>query len=349
MATKAGYLTIGLKGSSANIVSAGLKVAQPIDADMIAGDGILFSVDGTDHNWFYDSTTDTVFLTTADGFSVPLTRKGDFWQWIIGPNDLGSPATIPGSSVNKTCQIVVERLTGGAGTAVTRMVSEDFTLTIERQYGFTPQSISGLIAHFDAYDITDAVAASVASWNDRTLFNRDLAEATNRPTRQNTGAGRPFVLFDGTNDILTDSLADAGLACTVLAVFKCVAQDATLRGVIQVGGTNGARIAFNNANLKGASGADVANTSLPAVGAFCVAVATKTASGAITIQKGTAAAVSQASVNAVTPGTVTVGDTAVDSFANIGVHEIMVWDNVLSAANINRAVRAMQQKWQATG
>lgn len=348
MAQKAGYLTVTLKGSTSNLVSAGLKVAQPVDADMVAGDGLLFTIDGSANGWYYAST-DTVFILTSDGFSVPLTRKGDYWQWIIGPNDLGSPATAPGSTVDKTCQFVVERLTAGAGTAVTRMVSEDITITIERQYGFTPQSISGLVGWWDAYDLTEAVAATIASWGDKTYYNRDLAEATNKPTRQNTGAGRPFLLFDGVNDLLADSLADIGTACTVLAVFKTVVQDATTRGVVQVGGTNGARIAFNATNLKGFSGSDVANTTLPTNGVFCVAVATKTASGAITIQKGTAAAVTTSSTNAVTVGAVGVGDTAADSAANIGLHELMVWDNVLSAADINRAVRAMQNKWQATG
>lgn len=349
MAQVAAYLDVFLKGQSSSFVSSGLEVYQAVDSDQIAGDGVLIEVNGEDYGWFYDSSTDTVFLETTDGFAESLTRKGDYWQWIVGGNDLGSPATAPGATVTKTARIVVERLTSGAGSAVTRMVSKPFTLTIKRAMAFTPQSISGLIAWYDSYDLTEAVAATVASWADKTLYDRDLAEATNKPTRRNTGAGRPYLEFDGTNDLLASTLADAGLACTALVVFKIGAYDATTRGIIQVGGTNGGRLAFNSTNLKGLSGSDAADGTLPSLNTWCVAVITKTASGAITVQKGTGSPVSQASTNAVTVGTIGLGDTAADSVADVDIAEVMVWDNVLSAANINRAVRAMQFKWEATG
>jgi hypothetical protein len=80
-----------------------------------------------------------------------------------------------------------------------------------------------------------------------------------------------------------------------------------------------------------------------------VAVATKAASGAITIQKGAAAAVSTSSTAAVTKGAVTVGDTIADAPADVRISEILIYDSVLSAADINRVVRYLQNKWEATG
>ncbi len=244
------------------------------------------------------------------------------------------------------CQIVVERNTGGVRS---RLTTKSFALTVKRQYGFSPGSISGLVAHYDAYTLTEAAAAVIASWDDLTLNDNDLTEATNRPTKQLTGAGRPYVLFDGSNDVLTSELANLGTACTIILAGFIDSYDATVRGFIQVGGTNGGRLAFDNANLKGISGSDIANTTLPSLDTWFVAAITKTASGAITVQKGTAAAVTTSSTAAVTAGAITMGDTAADAVAAVGVGEILVYDNVLSASNLERAIRALQLKWEATG
>lgn len=346
---RTGQLTVKLRGETSSFVSAGLIVPQAVDADAIAGDGILFDVKGEDFGWWYNSSTDTVLIVTTDGFSEALTRYGDYFQWIIGANDLGSPATAPGASVSKTARIVVERLTAGAGTAITRLESQSFALTIERARAFSPQSIDGLVLWVDAYDLTEAVAAVIASWDDKTLFERDMDEATNKPTRRNTGAGRPYALFDGSNDLLTSVLADLGTACTIAFAGFIDTYDATVRGVVQVGGTNGARLAFDNANLKGISGSDIANTTLPSLDTWFVGIVTKTASGAITVQKGTAAAVSAASSAAVTAGAVVMADTPADAAAAIGAGELCVYNSVLTAAQINSLVRYLQTKWQATG
>ncbi len=346
MAQTTGFLAVKLKGQTTSFESSGLKVWQPVDAAMIAGDGILLDIKGDDIGWYYNSTTDNVFLITSDGWAVELVRLGDYWQWVVGASDLGSGATDPGSLMSKTAQIVVERTVGGVRSKLT---SKDFALSVERQYGFVAGSIAGLAAHFDAYDLTEADAAVVTTWQDKGQYNRDVTEATNKPTKTSTGLGRPFVAFDGTNDLLTSTLADVGLACTAFVVAKIGSYDATTRGILQVGGTNGARLAFNSTNLKGLSGADVANTTLPALDAWFVAVITKTASGAITVQKGTAAAVSTASVAAVTAGTIGMGDTVADAAADVDVAEVIIYDSVLTATQIERTVRSLQNKWQATG
>lgn len=348
MAQTVGYLDVFLKGQSSSFVTGGLTVYQPIDSSYIAGDGVLFKISGEDLGWYYDSSTDLAFLITQDSDAVALTRKGDWWQWIVGANDLRTPATAPNSDATMTAQLVIERNSSGTRT---RLTSKPFTLTVKRQFGFVAGSISGLVAHYDAYDLTSiAENAVVPTWDDRSLNDNDLTEATNRPTKMLTGAGRPFVDFDGTNDILTSELANLGTACTCFVVAKIGSWDGTTRGIIQIGGTNGGRIAFNSSNLKGISGSDTANTSLPAaLDTWFVATMTKTASGAITIQKGTGSEVSQASTAAVTAGAITVGDTAADAIADCSVAEIIVYDSVLSATNIERVVRSLQQKWQATG
>lgn len=348
MADVVGFLSVLLKGARQTFVGSGLTVYQPVDAGMIAGDGILFDVKGDDLGWYYDGgTTDTVYLITTDGDSVTLTRKGDYFMWEIGANDLRTPATAPSADASFTAQIVVDRVLAGVRT---RLTSKSFTLTVKRQLGFVPGSISGLVAHFDAYDLSAiAEAAVVPTWDDGSQNDNDLTEATNRPTKQLTGVGRPYVAFDGTNDVMASELSNVGLASTVFVVAKLGAYDATVRGIVQAGGTNGARIAFDNANLKGISGSDIANTTLPSLDTWFVAVATKTASGAITIQKGTGSPVSQASTAAVTAGTITVGDTAADAVADVDIAEILVYDSVLTSTQIERVVRSLQLKWQATG
>lgn len=347
MAALAGYLTVALAGSTANLIGSGLQVPLIIDADMIAGAGVLFDVKGDDFDWYFDSGTDVVQLVSTDGFQVLLTRKGDYFQWLPDPEDLGAAAAAIGSTVTKSCQLVVERSTAGVRT---RLTSRPFSVILDRRYGFTPQSISGLIGWYDAYDLSAISAgAAVPSWPDKTLLNRDLAEATNQPDKAVTEAGRPYVNFNGTNDLLASTLADAGLASTVFVVASIDSYDATVRGIVQVGGTNGARIAFDNANLKGISGSDVANGTLPSLDAWFAAVATKTASGAITIQKGLGAPVSQASTAAVTPGTVGLGDTAADSAADVRIAEVVIYDSVLSAGNIERVMRYLMAKWGAQG
>mgnify|MGYP002683615858 CR=1 FL=1 len=125
MADVVGFLSVLLKGARQTFVGSGLTVYQPVDAGMIAGDGILFDVKGDDLGWYYDGgTTDTVYLITTDGDSVTLTRKGDYFMWEIGANDLRTPATAPSADASFTAQIVVDRVLAvvstlrGNGTAV---------------------------------------------------------------------------------------------------------------------------------------------------------------------------------------------------------------------------------------
>jgi len=356
MAGKANYLQVSVFGQSFNLVSSGLQVAQFVDADGLGY--VDFTIDGTGLGWDYDGgTTDRVELIGANDV-ITLTRVGDRWRWTIQPDDLYGNSTSPGSTFSVTCHIAVTRTTAGdtATNAPSRWASQGFTVTVERVIGFSPDSISGLIGWYSAYDLTTAVAGQVSSWEDRSRYGFDLAQGTSgqQPKRYNNGDGRPYLLFDGTDDnMLTAAGALGGdlfgTASTAIVVAQIDSYDATTRGIVQVGGTNGGRIAFNSSNLKGLSGSDVANTSLPTLDAPFVATMTTTASGAITIKKGTASAVTTSSTNAVTAGVIQIGDTAADSPAAFRIHELIVWDNVLSAENQARVIRALQKIWNATG
>lgn len=346
MASTAGNLDVKLQGAASSFIGSSLTVYQPVDASMIAGNGILFDIKGDDLGWFYDSSTDVVSLVDANGFSVDLTRKGDYYQWVIGSSDLGTEGTDPGSSVSLTCHFVAERNASGVKT---RLASNTFTLIVKRMHGFIPTQISGLVGWWDAYSDATTVDAVVTTWDDKSRLDRDLTEATNKPTRRDTAQGRPYLEFDGTNDVMTTTNGEFGDPCTVFVAAVIDAYDATVRGIVQVGGTNGVRIAFDNANLKAISGTDTANGTLPSLDAWFVAAATKAAGGDVTIQKGTGSVTTQASAAAVTDGTLSIGDTAADAFADVGIAEVIVYNSVLSTGDRERVIRYLQQKWAATG
>lgn len=345
MATVTNALNVYLAGRTDSVATSGLRVVQAVDAD---GFGVHdFRIDGRSLGWDYDPTTDTVTFEAETGDSVPLTRVGDYFRWTVTPDDLGGPGAAPGSTLAVTGNFVVERNTGGVKT---RLTSLPVDVTLERRPGFNPNRISGLVLQLDAYAVTEAVAATVQTWDDKTLYDRDAAQSTSgsRPTRQNDGTGRPYLLFDGTDDQMATAWDQFGDPCTLFVCGRITTADATVRGIAQVGGTNGARLAFNSSNLKGVSGTDTANTTLPALNTPFVGVVTKAAAGNVTVQLGTAASVSQASTAAVTDGTMQLADTAADSPASCGIYEVLVFDYVLSAGNIETVVRYLQKKWGAS-
>ncbi len=348
MPIDANAIAVRVYGSSQSLTSQGLRVQQIVDADGLGY--VDFEVGGRPLGWDYSSATDTVRLVDTDGHSVALTRVGDYWRWAVDPDDFGSASTPPGGTAARTCNVVVER-TAGADPVTNppqRWSSRPFALSIERQVGFSPDSIAGLGLWLDAYSlVSTADAASVASWDDKSIYDRDVSEATNQPTKRSDGQGRPYVLFDGSNDLLTTSWAQFAAPCTVFVAGQIDSYDATVRAFVQVGGSNGVRIAFDNANLKGASGADIADTSLPSLDTPFVATASKVAGGAVTIQRNLVAAVSQASAAAVTAGTVQIADTTADAAAAVGVYEILVYDSVLSSADQARVQRYLMKKWGA--
>lgn len=344
-----GFLKVSVFGTTQDIVTTGIRVPQTSDA--AGAIGIDFSIDGRaiGARWDFDAATDRVELIAANGDSVPLTRVGDYWRWVVAQDDLRGPTVAPGSELAVKCSIVVTRTTAldTLTNAPTRWASREFTVTLERKQGFSPDSIAGMTVWLDAYAVTEAVAATVQTWPAKDVQVRSASQSVAglRPTRQNDGTGRPFLLFDGTDDALATAFAGFAAPCTLFVAARTRTQDGTVRGIAQLGGTNGPRIAFDSTNLRGISGTDNATTPVPANDTAFVATATKAAAGAVTIRNGIAAAVSQASTAAVTAGTLAIGDTPADAAANVGVYEVIGFDTVLSSENQARVIRYLIAKW----
>jgi hypothetical protein len=82
-----------------------------------------------------------------------------------------------------------------------------------RAGGFNPKSISGLVAWFDAGDISTFTLSGtdVSEWRDKSAnqYTVSQSDSNNRPARTGTVGGRPCIDFDGSNDRL--STDDTGL------------------------------------------------------------------------------------------------------------------------------------------
>jgi hypothetical protein len=334
MPVDTGFLSVSLRDSSSNIVASGLTVGQSIDASHVQG--IDFFIDHP--TWNYDSATDKVYLVDQSTLqAVELSRVGNHFRWSVGANDLGGFSTPPGSSVDKTVYAMVSRDTGTARTSLT---SKAFSLTLNRRRTFQPTQLSGCLLWATAYSLTEPVGSSVQTWDDASAQDADLSQSTSgsRPVRRNTGEGRPYLEFDGTDDAMATLVSAFAAPCTLAVVARVRSADATVRGIAQVGGTNGPRLAFDSSHLKGASGSDVADTALPSLGTWFVGVVTKAAGGNVTVQLNLNSPVTATSSAAVTAGTVQVGDTAADAVAAVDVAEVAVWGSVLSAADIETLV-----------
>jgi hypothetical protein len=72
--------------------------------------------------------------------------------------------------------------------------------------GFTPRNLSGLVAWFDADDLSTFTLSgtAVSEWRDKSGNGYSVAQtdSNNRPARTGTVRGRATVDFDGTNDFL---------------------------------------------------------------------------------------------------------------------------------------------------
>lgn len=342
MANQAGQLTVTLAGSSSSLTGAGLGLTEGTDGAPI--NPVNISVLDSTGEWVDDGgTTDTVWLETSEGAVKQLTRHIPYYTISLSPDDLNTAGLNPGSTKTVTAWIVVRRQTGSAPSSVETIAqSASFPVTITKQRTFSPSMLASAncIGWFSSMDgVISALAdnTSIASWVDMSASGRDLSEATNQPRKKTKGnKQQPYVNFDGVNDVLTSVLADAGLACTVAALVKFEVTDATKRTIIKIGGANGLEIGSDSTNIYGRSGSDVASTPRPADGTWYVVVGTKAAGGAVTIQKNRVTAVSTASSAVVTPGAVQVGGGS--NFPNADVIEFMVFDGVLNAADIERAV-----------
>lgn len=347
MAQKANYLSVALRATpTVDVVAAGgIAVVQCPDGTSLAY--VDFRVTGESFGWEYDSTRDTVWLVESGGARVQLTRVGDWWRWSVGPTDLRSSAFAPGSTNSRTCWLEVQRGTGGTTTGpFTRYLSDEFTVTFDRQVGLTPLALSGCVAYYDSWDLaSSASGSSVTNWDDRSLVDRDLVETTNPPTVQFDDLGQPYISFDGTNDELETTVSDlpglgSGLAQTVIVLARHKSNSGT-DDVLQCGGTNGARLDYDGTNARGVSGADAASTTALAVGAWGIYTITKDGTD-VTIQRNLAAEVTTASAGAISPGSLVVGRSTANptAFAAIDIKKLAVFNSDLNADDTALIVRA---------
>lgn len=347
MAQKANYLSVSLRATpTVDVVSAGgLNVVQVPDGTSMAR--IDLRVLGEAFGWEYDSTTDTVWIVESGGARVQLTRVGDWWRWSVGPTDLRSSAFAPGSTNSRTCWLEVQRGTGGATTGpFTRYLSDEFTVTFDRQVGLTPLALSGCVAYYDSWDLaSSASGSSVTNWDDRSLVDRDLVETTNPPTLYFDDLGQPYISFDGSNDELETTVSDvpglgSGLAQTIIVLCRHKANSGT-DDLLQCGGTNGARLDYDGTNARGMSGTDAASTTALGVGAWGIYTITKDGTD-VTIQKNLASEVSTASTGAISAGTLVLGRSTVNpsAFAAFDVKKVAVFNSDLSSDDTALIVRA---------
>ena len=80
--------------------------------------------------------------------------------------------------------------------------------------GFSPRSISGLVAWFDADDVSTFTLSgtAVSEWRDKSGNGYAVSQGTgnNQPARTGKVKGRATIEFDGTNDVLFST--DTGIA-----------------------------------------------------------------------------------------------------------------------------------------
>jgi hypothetical protein len=352
MPTNVHYLDVALRTApNTDIRGTTLSVIQAVDGSPIRG--FDFQVRGESLGWDYDSSTDLVFLVDSEGNRVQLTRVGDFWRCVIGPRDLGGARIAPGSTGNRTCFIEVRRGTGATTTGpFTVFLSQDFTITLDRQVGVSPLSLAGCVAWYDAYDdLSTASGTAKSAIDDKAPTDRDLAQSTGvaQPKVKFDTDGAPYWEFDGSDDKMETAFSDvpglgSGLAQTVIAVARHRSNTGT-DDLLQAGGTNGVRLDYDGTNARGVSGADVASTPAGGVGAWTIYTLTKDGSE-VTVRRNMVAEVSTASAGAISAGSLVVGASTANpaAYAAMDLKELLIFNTDLSAQNEELMIRALAAK-----
>lgn len=231
-----------------------------------------------------------------------------------------------------------------------------------RATGFTPRSISGLAAWWDASDAASitTVSGAVSQWNDKSGNGVHATQTTanNRPVNTSqTLNGRAVMTFDGSNDIMLFT----GTARTNETQFVVVRNNMVAGGVsaqqIIGSGSSGFGLAVTIKN-DGSTNSDVwaycggfsvgttaARYSFPAnnpLGPAVVSHIRSSASGGILRTDGVQRATCTTSNSY---AAASIGGAGSSSPLNGYIAEIVIYSRALSVADVQRVERYLGTKW----
>lgn len=220
--------------------------------------------------------------------------------------------------------------------------------------GFTPRSLSGLMAWYDAADTsTITIATGVSQWNDKSGNGRNLTQSVtnNQPLHNSvTLNGKPTVTFDGTNDSLRTAftLTQPYMFFMVYRFEDAPSNDErVMDGRAGSGLRSGEVWVASSTQLAVWAGAQLTASVGSALTAFNVWDFTfNGASSAIRLRKTAATASGNAGTNSGTGLTLGAnGNGTASQWANVSIAELCVYSRVLSTADAD-AVRAyLGKKW----
>lgn len=238
------------------------------------------------------------------------------------------------------------------GVLAATMVTAVTPAAQTKQAGWTPLDIPNLWLWLsaDALGLSDGNA--VSAWADRSGNGRDFGQATgdNQPTYQtNVQSGLPVVRFDGTNDLLTsDATQSLAQPCTYFFVASRTG-NLTAFNVLLTQSTETLAAGFDNTadewyTYDGTTIRTRAGTS----NAFHILTAQFGANGDLMRTDGTQSTVVLADVDATTL-TFDIGATNAAGAPLAGdIGEMIVYNALLSAAQIGTVETWLSGKWGIT-
>lgn len=221
---------------------------------------------------------------------------------------------------------------------------------------FTPASIPGLVAWYDASQISgQADNTALSSWPDLSGNGYNLSQATgvNQPTYYSSTAGKtvngkPAVWFDGTDDYMQESTSLTLQPASFFAVVKMTTSGAA-QAIIGSEGNGPAewRLNANKLDLLRQNVQDLGSSTGTVTDGSLAFVATTWSGTAIVFYINSATADSTVSVTASMSGGVIelASNTHQAEWANGAFCEIAIYNNVVSSAAITQWHSYASAKW----
>lgn len=348
MAKEVNFLSLKLRQGLVDPVGSGVDVSLVADSDGILGADFGVSYEALPFD--YNSSTDTIRIVCSNGWGKTLTRVGDWFRWTVTPSDLSMFDVSPGTNTLKSCHIAFERTASGVRTS---LKSKSFNVNVHKERRFSPLDISGCIGWFSPYDFGSTTQdASLTSWADKSLggldFNLIGAVA---PTISKLPNDYP-VLKLVTTPVrkLYTTVAHLKDPYTIFGIARYNGvSDGTFRKFITLGGTNGVRIGVDSINFIAKSGAGSTTLSRGTIAndykAFAYMVQydhTNLVLQLLDVTGGTGTTATSGVTNAVTAGTLIIGDDAADAQGEWQVGDIIIYNNAsLSSDNKQQIIRSL--------